>query len=395
MRNESVAILDIRSYAVSFFLGSRGVNGTFVFYGSHDERYEGFSKDGFFDEGSLCSAVVSAVNSVRQNHGGDVDEIFVGVPSAFVSVCTKGHALSFSSKRKITSQDIDALYESGLSELMQSGRCIRRSNMYFTLGDNRKYFSAEDLYGVPTTLLQGALCYYFIEDSFYDLVISVFNELGIEKVRFLPSTLSQASYLLPDKRREGYAFYLDIGFLTSSFSVVYGNGIVREETFDFGQGSILVALMEQLGVEYETAEEILRFTNISGGNIPKDVNWTSDSGELSFPVQTINEIVKCSLDVLCENIENFFTKYYKEKSMTVFAVNPISISGEGLGGIAGVTEHISKRLNRLTEIVTPDLPYYDKPAFSSRIALLNTALSDKKKRSWIHRIFNGFGGRKK
>ncbi|MBQ8684874.1 MAG: hypothetical protein IJ514_01730 [Clostridia bacterium] len=395
MKNESVAILDVRSYAVSFFLGSRGVNDTFVFYGSHDEGYEGFSKDGFFDVESFRDAVVNAVNSVRQNYGGEIGEIFVGVPSPFISVCTKGHALSFPSKRKITAQDIDALYESGLSELMRSERCIRRSNMYFTLGDNRKYFSADDLYGVPTTLLQGALCYYFVSDTFYDIVTSVLGELGIEEIRFLPSSLAQALYLLPDKRREGYAFLLDVGFLTTSVSVVYGNGIVHEEAFDCGYGTLLVSLIQRLGVEYETAEEILRAANVSGGSVPKDLAWTSDSGELSFPMQTINDIVKCGLDVMCENVENFFAKHYKEKSMTVLAVNPISISGEGIGGVAGATEHVSGRLNRLTEIVKPDLPYYDKPAFSSRIALLNMALSDKKKRSWIYRIFNGFGGKKK
>lgn len=394
MRNESVAILDIRSYVVSFVLGSRGVNGTFVFCGSHDEEYDGFSKDGFFDEQSFRDAVANAVNSVRQNYGGEIDEVFVGVPSAFIELKTKGHALSFPSKRKITLQDIDALYESGLVELMESKRCIRKSNMYFTLGDKRKYFLAEDLYGVPTTLLQGALCYYFINDTFYELVLSILNGLGITKLRFLPTTLTEALYLLPEKRREGYAFLLDVGFLISSISVVYGNGIVHEETFDFGKGTLLVSLMENLDVEYETAEKILRSASVAGGNVPKDLRWTSDSGELSFPMQTINDIIKCGLDVLCERVEAFFQKYYKEKG-AVFAVNPISITGEGIQFVAGATEHIAGRLNRLTEIVTPDLPYYDKPVYSSRMSLLNTALSDRKKRGLFYRIFNGFGGRKK
>jgi len=88
-------------------------------------------------------------------------------------------------------------------------------------------------------------------------------------------------------------------------------------------------------------------------------------------------------------------KYYREKEATVFAVNPIGVTGEGIVGIAGATEHIAGRLNRLTEIIYPDLPYYDKPSFSSRIALLNMALGDKVKRSWFYKIFNNFGGKKK
>ena len=219
------------------------------------------------------------------------------------------------------------------------------------------------------------------------------SELGIEKVNFIPSSLAQALYLLPQKRREGYAFLLDVGFLTTTFSVVYGNGIVREETFNCGLGTALVALMQTLGVEYDTAEEILSTTNVSGGTIAKDVTWTSEQGDLSFPLCQINEIVKCALDEICESVENFFAKYYKDKNMTVLADGKISITGEGIACIVGASEHIAGRLNRLTEIISPELPYYDKPTFSSRMSLLSVALSDKKKRSWISKIFKSFGGK--
>lgn len=393
MRNESVAILDVRSYEVTFFLGLKGVNDTFVFSGSHTEKYDGVSKDGFLSVESFRRAVVAAVTSVRQNYEGVIGEIYVSVPSPFLSVATKGHTLSFPSKRKISAQDVEALYESGLNGLLAKEQCIRYSNMYFSLGDNRKYFNAQDLYGVPTTTLQGALCYYFIADEFYDTATSLLNNLEFETVKFLPSNLAQALYLLPDKRREGYAFMLDVGFLTSSISVVYGNGIVREETFDIGVGAVLIALMQAFDVDFEQAEEILRFANVSGGGVPKELTWTSERGDVSLSVQAINDTIKYALDELCESVENFFDRYYREKYMTVFAVNPISVTGEGVGYIAGMAEHISKRLNRLTEVIAPDLPYYDKPSFSSRLAALNMALKDVKKRSWIQRLFNS-GGRK-
>ena len=395
MRNESVAVLDVRSYELTFFLGSKGVNDTFVFCGNHTEKYEGCSTAGFFDKEAFRRAVVAAVTSVRQNYEGVIGEIYVGVPAPFVSVRTKGHTLSFPSKRKVTSQDIEALYDSGLNELLAEGKCIRRSDMYFTLGDNRKYIEGKDLYGVPTTLLKGALCYYFLSEEFFKLTSAVLNDLGFESVKFLPSSLAQSLYLLPEKRREGYAFLLDVGFLTTSVSVVYGNGIVHEETFDCGLGTILVSLMENLGVDYTLAEEILSTANVSGGSVPNGLTWTSENGEETFPVKQINDVIKCGLDVLCENVENFFAKHYREKNTAVFAVNPISITGEGIVGVAGAAEHISRRLNRMTEIVAPDLPYYDKPTFSSRIALLSMALGDRRKRTWLQKLFNKNGGKKK
>lgn len=393
MKNESVAILDIRSNEVSFLLGAKGVNGTFVFSGMHSEKYEGYCLDGFFDEESFCRAVVRAIGTVQQNYEGQITKIHVGVPSAFVSVITKGHTMSFHSKRKLTAQDIDALYESGLNDLMMQGRCIRRSAMYFTLGDNRKYFSVEDVYGMPTNMLKGALCYYFVSEYFYGFITDLLESMGFHDVQFIPSTLAQAIYLLPEKKREGYAFLLDIGFVTSSISVVYGNGIVHEENFNCGIASVLVGLIETFGIDFTVAEEMLALANISGGNVPRDLMFTTDLMDASFSVQAINDVIKQGLDELCERIDVFLHRYYREKTSVAMSVNPISITGEGVSGIKGAAEHIAKRVSWLTETVYPDLPYYDKPTASSRIALLNMAISDQKKQGFFARIFNKRGGR--
>ncbi|MBQ8395195.1 MAG: hypothetical protein IJX49_06440 [Clostridia bacterium] len=377
-------------------MGAKGVNGTFVFSDTQTKSYEGFCVEGFLDEHSFRRAVVSVITSVRQHYKGVIDEVYVGVPSAFVQVVTKGHTILFPNKRKITAQDVDALYESGLNDLMVNGYCIRRSAMYLSLGDNRKYFSADELYGVSTDLLKGALCYYFVSASFFELVNSLLEDLSFTSIKFVPSSLAQSVYLIPHEKREGYAFLLDIGFLTTTISVVYGNGIVHEETFNCGVGTILVALMEGLNVDYPVAEDILASANISGGSVPKGMLWYNDVTNDQILVEEINDIIKCSLDVLCENVESFFARRYRDKASTILMVNPISITGEGITCIKGGAEHVAKRLNRLTEIVAPDLPYYDKPSFSSRIGLLNDATSEQpKKRGWLHRIFNGFGGKKK
>ena len=74
MKNESVAVLDIRSYEISFLIGAKGVNGTFVFRGSRSEKYEGYSASGFLDEDSFRRAVISAVTSVRSNYEGTIRE---------------------------------------------------------------------------------------------------------------------------------------------------------------------------------------------------------------------------------------------------------------------------------------------------------------------------------
>lgn len=395
MRNESVAILDIRSHEFTFLLGSKGVNDTFVFHGSNTQAYGGFSKDGFlWEKDRLTQSLTTAVNSVCKNFDGVVKEIYVGVPSAFVSVTTKGHTISFPNKRKLCEQDVNLLYESALNELLSDKRCIARSAMYFTLGDNRKYYDAKTLYGVPTTLLQGALSYYFIDDTFEKTLTDILSGLSFEKITFFPDTLAQLRYLLPAKRREGYAVLLDIGVSTSSVTVAYGDGIVHEETLGFGVDTILCEISKIFQVPKDVAKEILNVANVSAGVVQTDLLWTREQGDVSIPVHEINTVVQDVLDVLCEAVQTFFQKYYDGKDKTVFAVNPISITGEGVTRIAGVVGRVASRVNRLTETVFPSLPYYDKPQYSSRIALLHTALSQRKKLGFLQALVQRLGGKK-
>ncbi len=388
MKQESVAILDIGSGEVTFALGTKGVNGTFVFKDSHSEGYEGYFTDGFLEEASFRRAVETSVNAVRQNYDGKLDKVCVGVPAPFVAVRTKGHTISFPSKRKITMQDVEALYDSGQNELFARGKCIYRSAMYFSLGDNRTYFTPESVCGASSNLVKGALCYYYISEELFAMLTELLEGVGFQSIRFAPVTQAQASYLLSEKQREGYAFLLDVGFLTTSISVVYGNGIVHEQSFDCGVGTVQVALMRELDVDYPLAVEILENANVSGGALDKELVWTAESGA-QFSVEKINDVIKCALDTICEGIEDFFHRHYEDRQAIAFTSNPLSVTGEGCTRIRGAAEHFSKRLNRLTEIVCPDLPYFDKPSFSSRISLLSEAAKKEKKPSLLQRLFGG------
>ena len=395
MKHESVAILDIRSGEINFLLGSKGVNGMFTLGGMHSEKYEGCVKEGFFDLQSFKDAVSRSAATVLRNYNGTVAQLFVGAPSAFVTLRTIGNTITFQGKRKLTEQDVDELFNTAQAQLMQTGVCIRRSQMYFELGDNCRYFAEKDIYGVSTNLLKGALCFYFAEEEFCETVKSILAEFKFEQIHFLPSTLAQATYLIPEKKREGYAFLLDLGFLTSSISVLYGNGVVHEETFNCGVATVVVALMNALNVDYMVAEEMLASADICGGNVPKDAVWTTENGDGQFSAAQINDVIKCELDILCEGVDRFFASKYGTKATTGFTVNPIGITGEGVDYIRGASEHISNRLNRRTEILKPEQPFWDKPENSSRLGLLSLATEKiERKENFFQRLFKGFGGNK-
>ena len=81
------------------------------------------------------------------------------------------------------------------------------------------------------------------------------------------------------------------------------------------------------------------------------------------------EAVKEGLDAVCEAIGGFL----EECSARELDFKPLYVTGEGLSDIRGALEHVSKRVSRVCEQLAPDLPYYNKPAMSSRIALTDLA----------------------
>ena len=74
MKNERVAVLDVRSFEVNFLIGTKGFNDSFVICGEATEEYEGYSADGFLDEGAFVQAVHSVVNSVLKTYKGKLDK---------------------------------------------------------------------------------------------------------------------------------------------------------------------------------------------------------------------------------------------------------------------------------------------------------------------------------
>lgn len=182
MKNESVAIFDIRSYELTFLIGGRGVNGTFVFRGSESDFYDGYGADGFFDVSSFSSAATRVFNAVLSSYEGTMRKLYIAVPAPFIKVRTKGQTLSFPKRRKITEAEIDVLFSSGLNELTENGRYVGCSAMYFSVGDNRRYFSRSDVLATKTALLQGALCYYFVNENFYALTQKLFLSMGFTEI---------------------------------------------------------------------------------------------------------------------------------------------------------------------------------------------------------------------
>ena len=388
MSRKSVAVLDVRSDAVTVLIGERGVNNTFVFQGIHTLPYDGYADAEFFDTERLCKAVTECMAEAERSYGGRIRDIYVGVPGEFLRVVTKRCFMSFQTKRRVNPYDLSALFDQGVQQ-EQGYRLIRRSAVCYITSDNRRTI---DPTGMVSDSLEGYLSYFFADARYQDLFVNTLTAHGVSKVDFLPVSLAEALYLIPSEVRDEYAVLLEIGKMSMTFSVVCGNGIVYQNACSLGGGHVTAQLYTEGDASmlpFDVAEAMIGKINLSAKDAPNAmIEYVDKLQSYSLPIRFLKERVRAGLDLLCESISSFLESY-GDKSIDY---KPILLTGDGITGIRGAREHLSNRLNKVVEIVAPKLPYYNKAAQSSLLSLLNMALDTRRSKGFFYKLFNGIGG---
>ncbi|MBO5525802.1 MAG: hypothetical protein J5993_03545 [Clostridia bacterium] len=386
MSHKSVAILDVRSTEVTAAIAEKGVNHTFIFRGSYTTEYSGFDQDGFFDENEVRQTVATAIREVERRSMEKIKEIVVSVPSTFSELQTERFLISLQSARKINQRDITTLYNCGMKERYDSGRVIRHSNMYFLTSDKRRTINP---IGMKSDSLEGSLCYFIGKDYFTSFMDELLYSMGIRTISYMPVSFAESMYLIAPETRDGIAILLDVDSLEHTFSIVCGNGISFQKTDATGGDHIVAGVYEKLGLPYYAVKELCSKINLSGRENPgAEVETYFESELVKIRVDVLKNAVKEELDLLCEKING----YLEECNERAVALRPILMTGGGLSFIRGAQEHISNRLNKVVEVLSPSLPYYSKESQSSLLSVLDMALNDKQRDGIVYKILNGFGG---
>ena len=388
MNRKSVAVLDVESSEVTVIIGERGVNNTFVFKGMKTEKYDGFAEAEFFDSEKLNRAICEALQSVELSCNDKIKEIYVGIPGEFVKVVNMRHMTSFQNKRRVSAQDVKNLYKDGFTCDVPGYTLVKQSNVYYVTSDKRRTI---DPVGMVSDSLEGYLSYFLCSDYYMNVLKNILYQYGVKKVEFLPVSLAEALYLIPSESRDEFAILLDIGYISMTFSVVCGNGIVYQSACSVGGGHIPACMIRdgELEIPFDVAEALLKKINLSSVDNPDaTIDYMDRTQSFSLPLGKVNEKVKEGSDLICEVI-NKCLELCDNRNIDY---KPILLTGSGVTFIRGAREHISKRLNKVVEIIAPNLPYYNKASQSSVLSLLNMALDEKRAKSLFYNIFYGFGG---
>ena len=371
MYKKSVAILDIRSLEVSAVVGERGVNNTFIIKSKYSCAYDGYAEGEMIDENSFLSAVNDVVKSTIASLGG-IKTFYIGVPAEFTKIVQSEKIISFPSAKKITFDDCEYLADMAMPGDAKDYRTIRHSCMYYVLSDKRKLV---DPVGMVSDSLMGRFSFYQCSKRFINSITGAFKKISSSiDIELIPSVYAEAVYLIPPEQRDECAVLFDLGYISSSYSVVCGNGIAFCEAFSLGIGHLAVYLMNELDVPYEVALALLGKINLNAKEtLGGSIELMYEGKNYKYSAIVLRDKVREGLDGICETIEECI-QGFKEKNLDS---KPMFITGESVKTIRGTVEHISNRLVKNIEVIAPQVPYYDKPQYSSVLSLLDTALTDE------------------
>lgn len=369
MRNKSVAVLDIRSAEIVAAVAQKGVNNTFILKSKYALPYDGFAEGELLDVKNFTSALRKAYKNVISSFGSPLKELYVGIPGEFLKIEQTDKVISFQSAEKISKRHIDNVINASMPKTDDDSTIIKCSPLYYVLSDNRKVISP---LGELSSNLRARLSFFACKTSFLECIRHAFDSVpGVKVFNWIPQPYAQAMYLIEPEKRDSYAVMLDLGEISSTFSVACGNGVAFSDSFSVGVNHVAVLLMEALDIPYDVALWFIKNVNLNAKEkVISYEEYNSDGKLYRFSSADLKELIREGLDGLCEMIEECRQSYVGKD----LSGKPVLITGEGVGVIRGLTEHMSSRLVVPIEVVAPKLPYYDKPQFSSLFSLLAEVL---------------------
>lgn len=370
MRNQKmqVAIIDIGSSKIEAVVGERGVNHTFIIKGEQAFNYEGFCVGEIFDLNGFKSAIENASKFIKKTIKSGVNQtVYVGVPTAFTKVVVRDSQISFPKKKKITEQDIDKLFDAAFVPQSNRECMINRSAIVFELDDYRRL--ANPL-GNSSEILKGKLSFVLCDNKIIDIIRTAIKIGSGFNAEFVPTSLAEAMYLVGAETRDRIAEILDVGHITTTFSIIQGDGILFEKAIDFGGGFITGALSQELDVSFEEAENLKKRINLSKLTESSADFIDGENGQY-YNIEQIKKIIKESIDGLCEQI----ALAIDESGYAIPEYVKLMITGGGLVTIRGAKEHLSDRLGMIVEVLSPKVPLMESPLKSSTLSLLDIGLS--------------------
>ncbi len=361
MSNKKVAVLDIASDVITLVVQDGKLADNFNFKASRE--YDGFYDGDFLDKEGLFKVVASLVGECEKATFSKIQEVLVGVPGEFTAVTCKEVAEDFGVRRKITERDEENLLQRGEPK-GASFTTISASAVYFELDDGTAIVTPS---GAESQSLRAMVSYITCENSFVNLFNAIAEQLGL-RFNYTSSVHAELMCVCPDDLRDRGVILVDVGYTTTSVAYAYGDGILHSLSFSLGSGHIAGDLFDVIGIPYHHAYALLNTINLNVHPRSDDAYVVSIDGEMAYyNVNEVNEVAIARVRNIAENV-------IKALNLSEYPIGDdtvVLLTGSGIAHIAGAKEQVSTILNRVVEILVPEVMQFNKPRYSQLAGLIS------------------------
>lgn len=370
MLKNCVAVLSIGSSNINLIVGERGVNGTFVIRANVSVDYYAFSNGEFSDIKELGIVISKLLTNVsKSSEILEISKIYVGIPGEFCKTVTKNFKITFNSVKKITIKSLKALYDIAYEDVDCEYDLAHRSAVYYTVDDVK----VNNPIGKKGSSLAGRLSFMMVSKNYKEVIVEILKKCKVKTVHFISEDYAESQYLFKGDEKSACKIVVDVGSVTTSFAISVGEGLLYSGAIPLGGGMITAYLYDKFKCDYNIAELLKRKINLGlKENHLAEYQIIDSLGlDYSFSRDETNEIARNVLDSIAEEYDKAFSKC----PLKIPSDSDTYFTGGGICHNRGAVEYISSRIGVIPRIIKPALPRYNKPEYSARLALLDTALN--------------------
>ncbi len=382
MAKKNVAVIDFGSSKILTLIGSKSVNGTFDVQGYSVVPYGGYMAGEILEPDKLPEVLLAGITTAQNNAQGKISTIYVGVPAEFCVIKMKTVVKNFTKKQRITDDVLDDLF--ALADDFVSNPThvvINRSPICFELADGQRLVDPK---GMVTTSIKANLSFVLAEREFVSNVTTLLKNIGITNVYCISESLAESMYLFEPSVRDNCAVLVDCGYLTTSVSVVLGDGLVMLKSFSLGGGHLVADLSEYLKIPFNIAGEVKKYASLAGEPNEQDEVYVPYREETyHFSERAIYEITQHKVKQIAKMISKCLAgcEYLMDSEYVV------NITGGGISYIKGVAEALNEMLGVEVRIINPNVPQLKEPKNSALIGLLDYATNQHVTSSLFGKLF--------
>lgn len=388
MKQNNAAVIDFGSGKITVFVGSETNDGNFVVKATGESKYDGFANGEWLGVDGLYNAVSTALKNAESVSKSKITEVFVGIPGEFIYISASYATTFFNSRRKVTSKDIEYLFQTANKEIsLQDFKQISRSPIFYDLDDQERLI---DPIGSSCTKLSGLMSYAYANENFTTTISTVLSSLGITKAEFVSANLAQAMFYIDTLERDRTAVIIDIGYITTSVAVVRGDGLLHLKSFSLGGGHISADLAQVLNLSYQDADKLKTKINLNLELDDKNTYMVSPNVHPNANVS--NAVVKARIEDFAQCINDCLQDCRHEIPQS----SNNYLTGGGLNYIKGGADYLSYLLGKQFSQLNSALPQTNKHEYTSTFGLMSLALgyTTADKRGFLKNLAAIFGGKK-